>query len=340
MFLNTKLFKITTDEQKKLGEVFTPLKLVNEMLDKLPKEVWTDKNLKWLEPAGGFGVFIITVYSRLMEGLKGVIKCDPKEREHYIKENMLYYNEYNEKNVEVYKLIMNPTGKFKLNIHRGDYLTKDYNFNFDIIIGNPPYQPENTKSSKANGHLLWDKFVKISLQSLKTDGYLVYVHPLLWRKPTSEKSKTNGLFELMTKENQMLYLEIHGSKDGLKTFGCATKYDFYVIQKTKGVKNTTVVDVNGKKHSINMGEWKFLPNYNFENIKKILLKGGEKCCDVRYGSTYGTERKYVQYEKTDEFKYPVVHATNKKGVRYVYSKVNDKGLVWTKEINFWSDWYK
>ena len=34
-------------EKKKFGEVFTPMTLVNEMLDKLPKEVWTNKNLKW-----------------------------------------------------------------------------------------------------------------------------------------------------------------------------------------------------------------------------------------------------------------------------------------------------
>jgi hypothetical protein len=50
------------------------------MLDKLPEEVWTNKNLKWLEPAGGFGVFIIAVYKSLMEGLKEVIK-DKKKRE-------------------------------------------------------------------------------------------------------------------------------------------------------------------------------------------------------------------------------------------------------------------
>jgi len=28
-------------EKKQFGEVFTPIKLVNEMLDKLPNEVWT-----------------------------------------------------------------------------------------------------------------------------------------------------------------------------------------------------------------------------------------------------------------------------------------------------------
>ena len=34
-------------EKKQFGEVFTPMILVNEMLDKLPIEVWKNKNLKW-----------------------------------------------------------------------------------------------------------------------------------------------------------------------------------------------------------------------------------------------------------------------------------------------------
>ena len=53
-------------EKKQFGEVFTPMILVNEMLDKLPKEVWKNKNLKWLDPATGMGNFPIAVYLRLI----------------------------------------------------------------------------------------------------------------------------------------------------------------------------------------------------------------------------------------------------------------------------------
>ena len=38
-------------EKKENGEVFTPMPLVNEMLDKLPKDIWKNKNLKWLDPS-------------------------------------------------------------------------------------------------------------------------------------------------------------------------------------------------------------------------------------------------------------------------------------------------
>ena len=60
-------------EKKTRGEVFTPMQLVNEMLDTLPENVWTNPDLKWLDPAAGIGNFPIAIYMRLMECLKILI---------------------------------------------------------------------------------------------------------------------------------------------------------------------------------------------------------------------------------------------------------------------------
>jgi hypothetical protein len=38
-------------KKKKFGKVFTPMKLVNEILDKLPSKVWYNKDLKWFDLA-------------------------------------------------------------------------------------------------------------------------------------------------------------------------------------------------------------------------------------------------------------------------------------------------
>ena len=51
-------------EKQKYGEVFTQMNIVDEMLDKLPQEVWTNKKLKWFDPAVGMGNFPIAVYLR------------------------------------------------------------------------------------------------------------------------------------------------------------------------------------------------------------------------------------------------------------------------------------
>ena len=75
-----------TINKKERGEVFTPIELVEEMLDKLPEEVWTNPNLKWLDPACGIGNFPYCVYMRLMKELKKKIPDDEKRRAHILEE--------------------------------------------------------------------------------------------------------------------------------------------------------------------------------------------------------------------------------------------------------------
>ena len=53
------------------------------MLDKIPIDVWKNKNLKRLDPCCGMGNFPIAVYLRLREGLKKEIK-DVKVRKKHI----------------------------------------------------------------------------------------------------------------------------------------------------------------------------------------------------------------------------------------------------------------
>lgn len=56
----------TEDAVKQRGEVFTPTPLVNEMLDKLPPEVFTDKNKTFLDNSCGNGQFLAAVLKRKM----------------------------------------------------------------------------------------------------------------------------------------------------------------------------------------------------------------------------------------------------------------------------------
>ena len=110
-------------EKKKFGEVFTPMKLVNDMLDKLDeyyikennKSIFEEKDFKWFDPANGMGNYPIAIYLRLMKGLKGVIK-NRSERKKHILENMLYMSELNKKNVFVCKQIFDISAEYKLNL--------------------------------------------------------------------------------------------------------------------------------------------------------------------------------------------------------------------------------
>ena len=326
--------------KKMMGEVFTPMSLVNEMLSKLPTHVWTDPNLKWLDPCVGMGNFMIAVYLRLIESLT-IIK-DINKRKKHILENMLYMVELNKKNVYITKQIFDIKNEYKLNIACADSLTLNYvkrfkTDTFDIIVGNPPYQDNqvNNGTKRGGGDLLWNKFVIKALELLIEKGYLCFVHPAGWRKPESEKSKYKNMFKLMTEENQMLYLEIHDTVDGMKMFKAGTRYDWYIIEKCEKYKNTIVVGDDNIKTKLDLRDWNFLPNNEFILVQKLLGGSIDKKCEIIFStSNYETRRKWVNSKKTKEYKYELIHSTPKNGTRYMYSSRNDNGFFGVPKIIF------
>lgn len=56
----------TKERIKQTGEVFTPLELVDEILDKLPPECW-NKNKTFLDPSAGDGNFLVQVIKRKLK---------------------------------------------------------------------------------------------------------------------------------------------------------------------------------------------------------------------------------------------------------------------------------
>lgn len=70
-------------------EVFTPPKLVNEILDTLPKELFKNPNTKFLDPCCKSGVFLREIAKRLIEGLANKIP-DLENRLEHIFKNQLY----------------------------------------------------------------------------------------------------------------------------------------------------------------------------------------------------------------------------------------------------------
>ena len=63
-------------------EVFTPPPLVNQILDMLPPEIWSDKNARFLDPFCKTGVFPREIAKRLMVGLAKQIPNEQKRANH------------------------------------------------------------------------------------------------------------------------------------------------------------------------------------------------------------------------------------------------------------------
>ncbi len=70
-------------------EVFTPPNLVNQILDLLPQELWTNKEAKFLDPVSKSGVFLREIVKRLENGLESQIP-DLQERLNHIYKNQIF----------------------------------------------------------------------------------------------------------------------------------------------------------------------------------------------------------------------------------------------------------
>jgi hypothetical protein len=274
-------------ERHKYGEVFTPLTLVDEMLSKLPEEVWSNKEFKWLDPANGIGNFPIKAfvgqtegeykYPGLFEGLKKKIP-DEKERCKHIIENMLYMIDINGKNNLIAKRLFEKLCPgAKANIEQIDkkngFLTdKPLKFNeevvdkFDIIMGNPPYQggaikAVGTKKTRSNrkekgidvgqNKNLWIPFVEQSINKyLNVNGYLLFIHPIGWFKTHGPYINIHNLIL----SNQIYYLSIFKDSQLKEEFGESANISsaYYLLQKTKPSKKTIVFDTKDRHENISL----------------------------------------------------------------------------------------
>jgi len=318
-------------EKDKFGEVFTPTNLIEEMLDKLPAKVWSNPDLKWLDPANGIGNFPMVAYQKLMKGLEKW-ESNPKKLSEHIIEKMIYMVELNPTNVKISRKIFGSNA----NIYCGDFLEdtdkclKQFNVEkFDIIMGNPPFQTpkKETTGTTAGRGTLWDKFIVKSLDILNSKGILCFITPPPWRKPE------NKLYPLMTQDNQLLHLHIIGEKQGQQLFNVSQRFDLYIIEKTPKYKNTEITDELDDKVELDLSKWAFLPNYNYNNLKKIMTNV-EDGIDVIYNTFYHSSKNMdkTKPNETSQYKHPIVHGITLDGLQLIYSKDNTKGQFGVSKV--------
>ena len=320
--------KVGDVEKKKYGEVMTPLELVKEMLATLPEDVWSNPNLKWLDPANGSGPYPIMVIYKLMVGLKDWEPDDEKRYKH-IMENMIYVSELQPKNMFLYMCSVDPFDTYKLNIYSGSYLEEGFDYHmkniwnidkFDIVVMNPPYNDGST--NKANS--LWDKFVFKTLNiNLAENGYLVAVHPSGWRN-------VEGKFkyvQLALREREMQYINMNTSQEGLKVFGSTTSFDFYCVRNIIGTDiKTKVIDIDNNVNQIKLSDKELIPNYNLEGIFSLIAKDGDERVKILSDYVYEHRRPHMNKEQTIEFKYPCVYSIKNGGIpTFKFSSLNNKG---------------
>lgn len=316
-YINSKL-KPNEKSKRERGEVFTPLTLVNEMLDKLPKEVWTNPDLKWLDPAVGIGNFPIIVYFRLMDGLKDII-TDEEERRRHILEDMIYMVEIDETNANIVKDIFD-NNTYKLNIFEGDslkYITDD-DF-YDIIIGNPPF------NKPSNDSPYYNEFIEYFENKC---NLLMFVVPSRWfaggkglkkfRKKMLNKTDIEFIYHF--DDAKKLFGNTIELKGGINFFLINKKYN----GKCKIVNNLNEFNIFLNKHDI------LIPNVKYYELINKLNKYTSLSTIYlgRYFNIESNDKNLIDTKTNKDF--IKCYVSQQKGfIKYI----NKKEIK--KEINIW-----
>jgi hypothetical protein len=285
-------------------------KLVSEMLDNIPEDYWVSNSTTFFDPAIGGGQFVSAIEQRLRT--YGHSNENIRKR--------VFGFEYN---IALVDLAVNMNGLVGQYVRKPyqNYFELDNTMKFDVIVGNPPYQKpksDNRMGSRGASEL-WADFVTQNLKLLKDNGYMAYIHPNSWRKPEDR----NGFWKLLTQTNQMIKLVMSSGQKEQDWFGIGVRVDYYVIQKIKKHKDTTVVDHEGITSVLDLEKFDWLPNYAITEIAQLLGKD----TNVLYNTFYHTQKDHSDVP-TREFKYPVVHTINKAGLGMKYfDKLQDKDVT-------------
>ena len=298
------------------GEVFTPDILVQELLNSLPKQVWKNPHLQWLDPCAGTGFFFEAVMQRLMQSLSDELPNKLTRKRHIIKQ-MLFMYELNPHNVRELRL------KFGMNanIAEKNFLEDKDQTMYDVVVANPPFQSPKTHTyeGSAGNRTLWDKFVVHALHKCVPKGFLAFITPSNWRRPE------HTLYPLLTRSNTLRYLHIFGKKDGKTLFNVQSRFDLYVIQKTPHQSThsevlPTIIDEQGLVHrELDPLSWPFLPNYAYESFLPFLLPSPTS--PVIYHSSMYDARK-LSRRKTKNYHLPVIHTLTQQGMGILYAQEN------------------
>ena len=307
---------ISESEKKLLGEVFTPFSLIDSMLDTLPKEVWSNPEMKWLDPANGIGNFPIKIVERLMIGLKDFL---PNENDRYmwIMKNMIYVCDINPKNMFIYNNLFNPENKKDLlNTYTGSFLNEDFNEwskeiwgieKFDIIVMNPPYQESIERNNRMR--TLYNLFIE---KSINISNIILSVHPSRWMaggfgldefrkmmfnrndiKIIKHFNNASIFFDNVDIKGGIQYLLIDNKYNGLVKYNdieCdLNKYDIFVeskyysiLEKIKHYDNLSNICKSQSYYGFPGNESLFKKEY-FENSVKVYVsknKGTEMYVDI------------------------------------------------------------
>lgn len=297
-----KVLNIDKSTYKSSNDETTPIECIEEMIAKIPIEIWMREDLKILDPCCGNGNFHLVI-SNLINSLYNIDKK-------IIFEEILIFNDINENRLENVKKIFS-NDIYNLNISNYNFIN-EYNNNdkYDLIIANPPYAKlmEDGKRTSKNHNLIKD-FIEKSLSLLKSNGYLLFITPDNWMSYADR----NTLIEKIT-SLQIIHLDIHNAKKYFKKIG--SSFTWYIIQNCPYYKDISISGIWKKEEylsSVASQKMKFIPllyNQIVQSIlSKTILNTSLKKFDIKTSSYLHkyTKKELINEKETEIFKYKLIH---------------------------------
>lgn len=199
-------------------DIATPLAIVDQMITEVFKHIKITSATRILDPACGRGTFLFQLAKRLMQELQIEIPS-PKERLQYIQEQMLV-------GIEIDKEMADLVSSMGFNILQGDALKQNFmDKQFDVVIGNPPYQIMISEEKKAlkNGTVttsIWPEFVDLAFRLSK--GLVALITPSSWASPIPSNMK-----------RKIMQTLVNFSHIPPKTFDITLTTGWFICQKSK-----------------------------------------------------------------------------------------------------------
>jgi hypothetical protein len=292
------------------AEAPTSFKLATEIVDQLECD-WDDPDLTLLDPVCGRGNFLLAAYKKLLAH---------GHRPRHIVKNMLYGVDLNNIQCAIASRALLDVSGVVPNIYCDNILTREWNMEFDAVVGNPPYQLPDAKTS-GGGHTLWKQISSRAFELLKKDGCIAFVTPAV---PYHNKKDLGPKFrELQT---------VAVCSDASRHFpGVGSQFTWWIVKNTPKHKLTRIVDLGYDIDlaTIPSNRRKFLPLIASGILDKI------DAAKVRYGyhlvtddnSNLGNKDNTVEKPAPD-YPYPVRWGSIQK-FRYAATKTHcyDKNRV-------------
>ncbi len=344
---------LSSNERKILGQVYTPVPIVDLMIENLFSNSLIDRNFKIIDPACGGGYFLLKLYEKLKNFFYAnsiSINDSVDSVERYILENMIYGCDIDRFSVFLSKISLifaSNINDIELNIFNENFLTDfEVAYKFDVIIGNPPYighkniPKSDTQALKQRyDQVFYDKadisycFFERGLELLKEEGTINFITSRYFLE-----AKNGDKLRIFLKEN----FEIQKLVDfnGKRVFKQAIVSPAIVFLKKKiNLKNLTKVekyDGNARKFvnfivkqcELNENGWILLDESEKIRYKNIELKCNtllKNIATIKQGIITGYDKAFIVTEDVI-IKYNLERDLIKKWIKN--SNIKKSGIIY------------